>query len=307
MKKAVFIVLMLLVLAVAGYYFFPEKAANMMIDFGASRSGLIKKQVKIDDHTIVYYEGGNGPSIMLLHGYTADKNNWLLFAYYLDKKYHLVIPDIPGYGESSQLTSASYTLDNQIERLHKFAQAVHLEKFHIVGNSMGGCFAGHYAARYPDEILSLGLFAAAGVMPLQINDTFKHMKNGNNQLLLKDKNDFDRLMGLAFHKVPVFPYPIQHALIQKSLADRSFYEKTLKDFLPDHFSLEKSLSSIKAPTLILWGENDRILDVSSVPVFEKGIRNYKTVILKDCGHVPMIEEPKETVVQYTAFIDGLKN
>jgi len=305
MKKMVLILFTLLVVVVIVYHAFPGKVAGLMMDLAVRNAGLTKKQIKIDNHTIVYLEGGKGPSIMLLHGYAADKSNWIFFAYYLNKKYHLIIPDIPGYGDSSQLISASYNLESQLERLHKFAEAVHLRKFHVVGNSMGGFYAGMYAARYPDEILSLGLFSAGGVKPLQFSNVFKLMEKGESPLLLKDENDFDRLMGLIFYKVPVFPYPIKYTFIQKALTDRSFNEKTIKEFAPDSFSLEPVLPRIKMPVLILWGDQDKILDVSSVPVFEKGLQHHKTVILQNCGHAPMVEKPEETAVEYAAFINGI--
>jgi pimeloyl-ACP methyl ester carboxylesterase len=71
--------------------------------------------------------------------------------------------------------------------------------------------------------------------------------------------------------------------------------------------LEGKLSKIKAPTLILWGDQDKILDVYSVPVFEKGIKSYKTIIMKNCGHVPIIEKPKEAAEHYLAFIKRIKD
>ena len=76
---------------------------------------------------------------------------------------------------------------------------------------------------------------------------------------------------------------------------------------PDFRSLEKELPNIEAQTLILWGDQDKVLDVSSVPVFEKGLKNHKTVIIKDCGHLPMIEKPQETATHYIDFIKGIKN
>jgi abhydrolase domain-containing protein 6 len=99
MKKVFIAVLVLIVAIVVGYYTFPEKVAGYMIDTARNQAGLIKKEIKIDDHNIVYLEGGQGPTILLLHGYTGDKDNWIKFAPYLTKDYHVVIPDIPGYGE----------------------------------------------------------------------------------------------------------------------------------------------------------------------------------------------------------------
>jgi pimeloyl-ACP methyl ester carboxylesterase len=296
------------VAVVIGYYAFPEKVAGYMIGAARSKAGLIKKEIKIDDHKIVYLEGGQGPTVLLLHGYTCDKDNWIIFAPYLTKDYHVVIPDIPGYGESSMIEKASYDLSNQMSRLHKFAQALELKKFHIAGNSMGGFFAGTYAVRYPDEIISVGLFNAAGVKSLEKSVVMKMMEKDENPLLLKDSKDMQRLMSLAFVNPPslLLLYPLKKVFTQTALANHKFYEKERKEIFPDFLSLEKELPNIKAPTLILWGDQDKVLDVSSVPVFEKGLKNHKTVIIKDCGHLPMIEKPQETATKYVDFIKGVK-
>ena len=307
MKKFLIAILVVIAAAVVGYYAFPEKVAGYIIDAARSKAGLTKKAIKIDDHNVVYLEGGKGPTILLLHGYTGNKDNWIRFAVYLTKDYHVVIPDIPGYGESSMIEKASYDLSNQMSRLHKFAQAIELTKFHVAGNSMGGLFAGTYAVRYPDEIISVGLFDAAGVMSLKKGIVMQMMEKDENLLVLKDSNDLPRLMSLFFTNPPSLPYPLEKVFVQTALANRKFYEKERKEIFPDFYSLEKELPNIKAQTLILWGEHDKVLDVSSVPVFEKGLKNHKTVIIKDCGHVPMLEKPQETAAQYIDFIKGIKN
>jgi pimeloyl-ACP methyl ester carboxylesterase len=72
----------------------------------------------------------------------------------------------------------------------------------------------------------------------------------------------------------------------------------------DFFTLESKLNKITAPTLILWGDTDRVVHISSVPIFEKNIKNSKSVIIKECGHVPMIEKPAETAAAYQDFLKG---
>ena len=306
-KKVLIAILVLIVALVACYYTFPEKVAGYMMDAARSKAELTKKEIKIDDHNIVYLEGGKGPTILLLHGYTGIKDNWTMFAAYLTKSYHVVIPDIPGYGESSMIEEDSYDLTNQMLRLHKFAQAIEMKKFHIAGNSMGGFLAGTYAVRYPDEIISLGLFDAAGVKSLEKSVVMKMAETEENPLLLKDSNDIKRLMSLFFANPPSLPYPIKKVFIKTSLTNRKFYEKERNEIFPDFYSLEKELPNIKAQTLILWGDKDKVLDVSSVPVFEKGLKNHKTVIIKDCGHLPMMEKPQETATYYIDFIQNIKN
>jgi pimeloyl-ACP methyl ester carboxylesterase len=307
MRKILLAILVLIGAAVIAYYAFPEKIAGYIIDAARSKAGLTKKAIKIDDHNVVYLEGGKGPTILLLHGYTGNKDNWTRFSVYLTKDYHVVIPDIPGYGESSMIEKASYDLSNQMSRLHKFAKAIGLKKFHVAGNSMGGLFAGTYAVQYPDEIISVGLFDAAGVMSLKKSIIMQMMEKDENLLLLKDSNDFPRLMALFFANPPTIPYPLEKVFIQTALANRKFYEKERKEILPAFYSLENELSAIEAPTLVLWGEEDKVLDVSSVPVFEKGLQNCRTVIITDCGHVPMIEKPQETATQYMDFVKTVKN
>ena len=172
---------------------------------------------------------------------------------------------------------------------------------------MGGFFAGIYAARYPDEIISVGLFDAAGVTSLEKSAVMKMMEKGENPLLLKDSSDMSRLSALVFVNPPSLPYPLKKVMLKTALANRKIYEKELKEMDPDFFSLEKELPNIEAQTLILWGDQDKVLDVSSVPVFEKGLKNHKTVIIKHCGHLPMLEKPKETATHYIDFIKGIKN
>jgi abhydrolase domain-containing protein 6 len=306
MKKILIAVLIVIVALVAGYYAFPEKIAGFMIDSARSKAGLTKKEIKIDDHNIVYLEGGKGPAILLLHGFAANKDNWLRFTAYLTKDYHVVIPDIPGYGESSKIEKDSYDLSNQMSRLHKFAQAIGLKKFHIAGNSMGGFYAGAYAVRYPDEIISVGLFDAGGVKSLEKSVVAKMMEKGENPFDVKDSKDWARFSQLMFVNPPSIPYPIRKVLADVALVNRVFYAKLGKELRQDFLALEKDLPNIKAPALILWGDQDKVLDVSSVPVFEKGLKNHKTAIIKDCGHVPMLEKPKETATQYLDFIRGVK-
>ena len=307
MKKIFIALLILIVAVVTVYYAFPEQVAEFFISYERSKANLTKKEIKIADHNIVYLEGGTGPTILLLHGYAANKDNWTRFAAHLTKNYHVVIPDLPGHGESSKLFNGKYDMSSQIARLHKFARAIKINKFHIAGNSMGGFFAGTYSVRYPDEVLSLGLFDAAGVKSLQKSAATELFEKGENPVLIKDSNDLTRLMKFAFVNPPFLPYPFKKVFVKEALANKSINEKIAADLQNDLSSLEKDLPQIKVPALILWGDQDRIIDVSSVPAFEKGLKNHKTVIIKDCGHAPMIEKVQETANEYLVFIKSGNN
>jgi pimeloyl-ACP methyl ester carboxylesterase len=92
----------------------------------------------VGKHTIVYLEGGRGESVLLLHGFGADKDNWNLFSRYLTKRYHVIAPDLPVFGESSKIWSDQYNISAQVERVHDFVKQLGLKSFHLAGNSMGG-------------------------------------------------------------------------------------------------------------------------------------------------------------------------
>lgn len=302
MKKFLVILLVVIVAAVGLYYVFPEKVVGFLVSQARTRAGLTKKEIRIDDHKIVYLEGNPGrETVLLLHGFSANKDNWLLFSQYL-KDYHLVIPDLPGFGESSKVADARYDVTSQVQRLQKFSEAIKIQKFHIAGNSMGGWIAGAYAARYPADVLSVGLFDSAGVKPPRLSEVMKRMERDENPLVLRNEKDFDRLMDLLFVKHLFLPYPMKKMFLREALANRSFNQKIMADFIPDAFSLEKDLPKIKAPALILWGDKDRIIDVSSVSVFERGLAKHETVIIKDCGHVPIVEKPHQTANAYLSFL-----
>jgi len=266
-----------------------------------SRADLKNSTVIVGPHTIHYLEGGTGENILLVHGFGADKDNWTRFARYLTDKYHVVALDLPGFGESSRIPEESYSIDAQVKRLHQFAEKLGMKQYHIVGNSMGGYIAGVYGADYPSEILSIGLFAPAGITPPVENGFMKELKNGHNPLLVSNDEEYDHLLYLCFEKQPYIPGSIKSHFAGIAIRHRDFNEKIFKEFATG-FGLESRMKDISSKTLVLWGDKDKILDVSGADVLAKGIRNSKKIIMKDCGHTPMIERPEETAGYYLDFI-----
>ena len=135
------------------------------MDWEISASRLIQKKVNVGGIDFVYFEGGQGPeTIVLLHGFAADKSDWIKFVCTLVSEYKVIIPDQAGHGESGGTLKDSYTISSQASRLAQFTSKIGVEKFHIVGNSMGGEIAFFFAFQHPDRVKSLGLFDSAGVI-----------------------------------------------------------------------------------------------------------------------------------------------
>jgi abhydrolase domain-containing protein 6 len=287
------------------YFLFPESVFKLAIDAQRRAADLVKQSVQVDDHRIVYLEGGKGETIVLLHGFGGSKDDWPLFARHL-KGFHLVIPDIPGFGESSQVPTDSYSFESQIRRIDRFMVVLKLDQFHLAGNSMGGALTATYGAKHPEKVLTLALLDPAGAPSENKSEVVRQLEQGNNPLLVHNAADFDKLMALIFVKTPPMPAPFKRILVADMIAHAEFNKKIWNDWQPEKFSLAPILPLIQAPVLIIWGDQDKVTDIGGVAFLEKNLKTSKVVIMKATGHLPMFERPKETAQAYMSFLKGEK-
>ena len=300
-KYGMIVIVVVAVLLAAFYFLFPETVFKLAIDAQRRSADLVKKEVQVDDHRIVYLEGGTGETIVLLHGFGGYKDQWTAFAKYL-KGYHVVIPDISGFGESSQVPTDNYSVESQVGRIDRFVEVLKLDKFHMAGNSLGGAYAATYGARHPGKVLTLALLDTAGVPSPSKSEFVLQLETGNNLLLAGNTEDVEKLLALIYAKTPPIPPAFKKILVADWIAHTEFNRKIWNDTNPFQFSLAPVLPQIQAPVLILWGEQDKMLDVGSVVFLEKNLKNSRTVIMKDTGHCPMIEKPEETAAAYMKFL-----
>lgn len=278
-----------------------SSTGKFLLSMERSRKGLTTKTVVINNYTIVYNEGGEGETVLLIHGFGADKDNWTYFSRNLLDKYHVIALDLPGFGESSKNPDEHYDINSQIQRLHAFTGKLNLKKFHIAGNSMGGLISGIYESAYPDEVLSLGLLDPGGVKDREKSSLVIELEKGNNPLMARNSGEYDKLLNFMFFKPPYIPGPVKKYFVEQAAANYEFHKKVFLEVAPG-YSLEKVMDKIKVKTLIIWGDTDRIFPASSAVVLNNGIKKSKMVIMKNCGHLPMIEYPDETSKLYLDFI-----
>ena len=267
-------------------------------------AGLVLRRVQVDDHSIAYLEGGAGETVVLLHGFGADKDNWTRCARDLTPAFHVVAPDLPGFGESSFVDGASYRMEEQVRRLERLAQVLGLTRFHLAGNSMGGQIAGHYAVAHPERVRSLALVDCTGVRSPVLSDMEEGIRSGERPpLVVRTLGDFDRRMDFLVVQVPEIPGFVKRVLVDRARMMADNHDVILSQITPEMEALEPALSRIAVPTLVLWGDRDRMRDLSSVIVLERGLPQSESVILRDCSHVPMSERPQEFAEHYRRFLD----
>lgn len=279
--------------------------ATMLIDLERFLSGVKRKAVQVGDHRIVYSEGGNknAETVVLVHGFSASADSWNRIAAQLTRRYHVIAPDLPGWGVSTRIDSASYGYPAQVERLHVFLQQLGLTRFHLVGHSMGGFISSAYAARYPDEVITLGLIAPHGAAEPQQGELARAVAQGDNWLVVSSMQAFDRLMANLFVKRPFIPGPILKYLAQQTISRSAKTQRIFDELQMNNPPLEEQLGKIKAPAFIIWGDQDKLIHVSAAEVFRKAIGSSEVLIMKQTGHMPLMENVKQCGAAYLAFLE----
>lgn len=308
MKKLILGVALLLAFAAGTLYCWPGALVAGITFVERQQAGLSPRQVQVDDLTIHYYEGGpaNAETLLMIHGFGANRDNWLRFAHFFTDRYHVIALDLPGFGESSR-PDIRYDVLSQAERVRAFAQALKVERPHLIGNSMGGHIAALYAARHPAEVASLALLDNSGIDSPQKSELIQRLERGEpNPLVARSAEEFDALLKFVFVTPPPLPDALKRYFAERSVANREHYDRVFAQLRSHYVPLEPELPKIEAPTLVLWGDKDRALDVSSIQVMEPLLKRPSVVVMKDCGHAPMIERPEETARHYQAFLDRHK-
>ena len=304
--------LLVLGIAFAGIYtLFPARLVALVIGMVRRWGRMSAKSVVVDGVTWPYLEGGppDGAVVVLIHGFGGDKNNWPLYARYLTKRYRVIAPDLPGFGENVRNPEWHYGGVAQTERLHAFLTELGLDDIHLAGNSMGGFIALHYALTHPGKLRSLTLIDAAGVTSTHKSELELAIDEGKNLLVATSLDDFDRLMKFVMHKRIPSPRFMMQAMLEVQIQNHEFLDGIFWAITDEalHDPLTERLGEVSTPTLILWGRHDRVIDVSCADVMAAGIPDNKVVILEDVGHVPMIESPRETAQHHQRLIEDNRN
>lgn len=296
----------LLAIVLGGSYLFaPQWLLRANVTREAMAAHLDKHSVQAGDTHWVYYEGGQGPTIVLLHGFAADKNVWLETAKLLTPHFHLIIPDLPGWGDSSQVPDASYNIDAQAGRLDAFVQTLHLQRFLLVGHSMGGAIAGVYASEHPEHVAALALVDSFGLKGRQ-NAFDRDVLAGRNPYVYDDRAGFERATSLAFEKPLDLPGRFVDALVKRNQRDHAFIKRTFAELREpgQYLSVQNRLGQLSMPVLGLWCHDDRIVDVSAQDSLRNGLTGasaISTSTINGCNHMPMLEKPEQTAQILTGF------
>lgn len=253
-------------------------------------------------------ESPEADAILFLHGWGTSKEAMLGEMRWFSSSHRVIAPDLPGFGDNPLgPDQPALTGDDYVQWIDRFRVAANLKKVDLVGESMGGALAAAYGAKFPEHVGRIVLQSAAGVKPPVQNAFMSAIARGENPLRIADEADFDRVLGLCFAHQPLVPAPFKRYLVDRAiryLPRQQEMVDAMRSFLLE--GNDGQLDRIEAPTLVLYGEEDRITDPSMLDVYVRGIRHARGVLLPDAGHVVFYDSPVRTRAEMREFFDSAK-
>ena len=243
------------------------------------------KTVQTPHVPVRYIEGGSGPALVFLHGAGgATPEDPFLTA--LAKSHHVYAPLVPGYGDSDEAPEIRDMLDFTLHSWDVVA-ALGLKDPILVGHSMGGMIAAEMAAVQPNDVSRLALIAPAGLWDDDhpIADLFSTLPYEMPELLFHDAAAGAAMMTAGRNvEDPGFlqQYLVTNAR-QLGMAGRILFP------IPER-GLQQRLYRIKAKTVLVWGDSDRLIPPAYAHAFKKGIKGAELVSIPEAGHMVILEK-----------------
>jgi pimeloyl-ACP methyl ester carboxylesterase len=263
---------------------------------------MMNKSIVIDGSGLAYTLTGTGETVMLLHGFGEDRQIWNQIESYLNKCYRLLIPDLPGSGQSESLKKTEPQLTDFASALYQLIVKEGIKKITIIGHSMGGYIALAFAEMYPGSIHSLGLFHSSA------------FADDNEKINTRKKGiEFIRANGpTAFLKTSIPALFFDQAI---SKAEISLLIERAKDFsadsLVDYYNAmitrpdrTKILATFKRPVLIIAGKHDKAVPLEALLQQTLIPSSAYLHILKKSAHMGMLEETEESGAILGVFLEN---
>lgn len=270
------------------------------------------KQVEIRGRRVNYVDigGGDMPDALLIHGLAGNWQNWLENIPRLAQERRVVALDLPGFGDS-EMPREDISISGYGEFVVEFARAIGIsEPADVLGNSMGGFIAAEIGVNHPEFARRIVLCSAAGISITNLKRrpvlTAARITAAFTNVVIARSETIAKRPGLRHAAMAyVFRHPSRIA------ADLAFQVMTGSgkpgfldglDALMD-YDFRDRLDDVKAPVLLVWGEDDNLVPVKDADEFERLIPNARKIVFDDTGHVPMLERPEtfnDVVVEFLA-------
>jgi pimeloyl-ACP methyl ester carboxylesterase len=258
--------------------------------------------ITVNDQPVNVIDFGEGPPIVFVHGLSGSWPNWLEQLPVFAARHRVITLDLPGFGHSP-MPREQISISNYARLLDGLLDILGVDAAAVVGNSMGGFIAAELAISAPRRVERLVLISAAGLSTygqpraLRSLPVFRRLERTVTAYAawLASKSDTvasrPRLRNATLGLVTAHPSRLPAPLAAEQLrgAGKPGFVDALEANL--NYDYRDRLPEIACPTLIVWGDHDRVITVRDAELYEQLIPNSRKVIFKDTGHMTMLERP----------------
>jgi pimeloyl-ACP methyl ester carboxylesterase len=273
-----------------------------------------QRWISVDGEAINTIELGEGPPLVFVHGLAGSWQNWLEQVPVLAREHRVVTLDLPGFG-SSPMPSGEISIARYARLLDGLLGELAIDAAAVVGNSMGGFIAAELAIAFPQRVERLVLVSAAGISTYADPRTARALPAlrlsqrivAAGAAWAASKSDTvarrARLRQATLALVVRHPSKLPAPLAAEQLrgAGKPGFVQALASILD--YDFRERLPEIACPTLIVWGDGDRVINVRDADVFAELIGGSRRVVFEDTGHVAMLERPAAFNALLSEFLE----
>jgi pimeloyl-ACP methyl ester carboxylesterase len=275
-----------------------------------------QRWIDVDGHPVNVIEIGEGPPVVFVHGHSGCWQNWLENLLPAAEAGHRAIAfDLPGFG-ASEKPDRKLTIEGWARDTDVLFEALDIDSAALVGNSLGGFIAAQVAISHPTRVGRLVLVTAAGVSDRYIGLPSKLLARNavaRFERLLNSRGTIPksqarmivtrpRLRRAALGFVVAYPERLPAVTCMELLRGAGH------EAVPDAtaaimtYDFSEHVPSISCPTMIVWGERDRLVSAASADRYEELIDGARKIVYADTGHMPQLERPARFNADLEAFL-----
>ena len=255
------------------------------------------QKIKINGFDLAFKRRGSGLPLVLIHGYPLDHTTWEDVAPLLEKDFDLILPDLRGFGQSSEVESV-YTIANLASDIAGLLDHLKIEKAFVAGHSMGGYVALAFARAYPQRLVGLGMISSQVLAdpPDRKEGRYKTVAEVGERGVGQVAESMAPKLS-AIGRVQTFA----RDLISRQKAAGVIGALKAMAERPDSNDV---LAAIKTPVVIVHGDADALIPVERGREMKETARGAHYFELSRLGHVPMMENPQAVADALKSFVNG---
>lgn len=269
-------------------------------------NSIYRKEVPVRGIKTTYLEAGEGPSILLVHGFSGAKNHWRSVMMGLKRHFHVVAVEVPGFNLTQWLPGEKHSLRYLTDWMDAFASAIQLKEFHIVGFSAGACLGAYYAFTHPDKVLSLSFISFPNVY-FEEEQLYKNVFDECLYTQIQCAKDVDGLWSSLFYEPPQVPNFFQHIFYNVLKYRMPALRRILQDLSDGATILMPRLRHIKCAVLAIRGDHDENSSPEIAAYLSRTVPRIQLAEIKNAKHLCYVERYKETISLLTTFFYSLRD